>query len=149
MSIGRNPRAATLGPLSGQPHICVRGAPGPDTSPLQEADSALTDIKVSAYISGGVSTDIPSCNRNRPEELQNNPATYEDVLDNESRMNMLRKNLDTKMTIEKSADILFKGLLDDRLYIGFLGFREQHPYFPGMLIERTSNIINERNPIIP
>lgn len=103
-------------------------------------------IKVSVYCPGQVNTDIPNCERNRPAEFQTDPHAYQATPDEEARWESLRKRLSSAVSIDESADILFRGIREDKLYIGPLGFRGQHPKLEAQLRDRTNNIITENNP---
>ena len=83
-----------------------------------------------------------------PDELKNDPSKY--VVTNEERdwLESLSKELAAGKTIEEAADILFRGLQEDKLYIGIPGFREQHPSLVEAIQNRAIDIINERNPSI-
>ncbi|MFQ5834111.1 MAG: hypothetical protein ACE5H4_15510 [Candidatus Thorarchaeota archaeon] len=61
-------------------------------------------------------------------------------------MESVRKQLAAGKTIEEAADILFKGLQEDRLYIGIPGFLDQHPDLADAIQDRATNVVNERNP---
>jgi NAD(P)-dependent dehydrogenase (short-subunit alcohol dehydrogenase family) len=103
-------------------------------------------VKVSVYIPGQVDTDVANAERNRPDELRNDPSTYAVTNDEREWMDSLREQLAAGKSIEESADILFKGLRDDKLYVGVQGFLDQHPWLVEAIQQRGSNIINERNP---
>ena len=113
-----------------------------------ELSQRAPHVKVSVYTPGYVDTDIADSERNRPDELKNDPSKY--VVTNEERewLESLSKELAAGKTIEEAADILFRGLQEDKLYIGIPGFREQHPSLVESIQNRAIDIINERNPSI-
>ncbi|UCC54317.1 MAG: hypothetical protein JSV68_10185 [Anaerolineaceae bacterium] len=58
----------------------------------------------------------------------------------------LRERLATGYSIEESAQILFEGLADDKLYIGPLAFSKLHVDLDELITVRAENILIERNP---
>ncbi len=104
-------------------------------------------IKVSAYCPGQVDTDLTDCERNRPPELQNDPTSYQLTKDEQADWKELKQELSVGKSIEESADILFKGLQQDKLYIGVQDFGDQYDRIVLKLVQaRADNIVNERNP---
>ncbi len=102
-------------------------------------------IKVSVYCPMWVSSELDdTVERNRPSDQPPPPLTPEAKAE-------WRTSLATGISIEESADILFKGIVEDKLYIGPKGFPASAD--PESLISairtRAENIINERNPELP
>jgi NAD(P)-dependent dehydrogenase (short-subunit alcohol dehydrogenase family) len=104
------------------------------------ADSA-PHVKVSVYCPGWVATEFDGVERSRPERFKANAT----ILTEKKRVGW-RKALAGGLSIEESAQILFEGLQDDKLYIGPIGFQEQLPELAGEVRNRTENILNEVNP---
>jgi NAD(P)-dependent dehydrogenase (short-subunit alcohol dehydrogenase family) len=102
------------------------------------------NVNVSVYCPGWVSTEFDGVERSRPERFKGDATLPSD----EQRMKW-REALSGGYSIEKSADILFDGLQNSKLYIGPKGFQEQLPEFAGEVRERTENILNEVNPEKP
>ncbi len=107
-----------------------------------ELSSLAPHINVSVFLPGQVNTDIPDSERNRPKELKNDPEKYV-VTDQEREWwDALRKELNKGKSIEEAADILFKGIREENLYIGIQGFLDQHPNLVEAIQERTNKMIN-------
>lgn len=111
-----------------------------------ELSQRAPHVNVSVYIPGQVDTDIPDSERNRPDELKNDPSSYGVTNEEREWWESLRKQLAAGKSAEEAADILFKGLQEDKLYIGIPGFIDQHPKLVEAIQDRATNIINERNP---
>lgn len=111
-----------------------------------ELSQRAPHVNVSVYIPGQVDTDIPDSERNRPDELKNDPSSYGVTNEEREWWESLRKQLAAGKSAEEAADILFKGLQEDKLYIGIPGFLDQHPKLVEAIQDRATNIINERNP---
>jgi NAD(P)-dependent dehydrogenase (short-subunit alcohol dehydrogenase family) len=104
------------------------------------ADTA-PHVKISAYCPGWVATEFDEIERSRPERFKSDAT-----LVTEKKRAGWRKALAGGLSIEESAQILFDGLKDDKLYIGPKGFEEQLPELAGEVRDRAENILNEVNP---
>lgn len=104
------------------------------------ADSA-PHVKVSVYCPGWVATEFDGIERSRPERFKTDATIV-----TEKKRAGWRKALAGGLSIEESAQILFDGLRDDKLYIGPIGFQEQLPELAGEVRNRTESILNEVNP---
>ena len=104
---------------------------------------ANTPVGVSVYCPGWVNTEIDHGDRSRPER-------FGELNMNEERLAELRKwareMLDGGYSIEKSADILFDGLAENKLYIGVQAFSELGPELPNRVRQRAEHIVEETNP---
>lgn len=109
-----------------------------------ELANTAPHIHLSVYCPGWVDTEFYRVDESRPERFRANAT----VLTDEARANWRRK-LAVGISVEESARILFDGLQNDRLYIGTKAFQEQMPEIADVLRERTENIVNEYNPVLP
>lgn len=133
---GVYPGQPALGSYSASKHAVVSLT----ESLYYELSETAPHIAVSVYIPGGVDTDIPDAERNRPDELKN-----EHDVSNEQRerTKALRNHLAAGKTIEEAADILFKGLRENKLYIGVQGYLDQIPNLVDIIQSRTTKIIDQ------
>lgn len=91
---------------------------------------------------GAVDTDILTSNRNRQERFQEQMTADQHTPESlDGWTNFIASGL----TIEESASVLFDGIQQDQLYIGFKGFAKQRDYGEELQY-RMNNIINETNP---
>ena len=60
-----------------------------------------------------------------------------------------REAIEGGITIDESADILFAGMAEDKLYIGPRAFAGQDEAFTAVVRGRIENIMEERNPQLP
>jgi NAD(P)-dependent dehydrogenase (short-subunit alcohol dehydrogenase family) len=98
-------------------------------------------VRVSVYCPGWVATEFDGIERSRPERFKVNMT----ILTEKKRAGW-RKALAGGLSIEESAQVLFDGLQDDKLYMGPKGFQEQLPELAEEVRNRTENILNEVNP---
>lgn len=107
-----------------------------------EAAQYAPKVGVTCLLPGFVKTDMMTGERNRPQELQNDPSEISDNKDLEKVEEYIANAIEQGIAPEECADILFKGLIKNQLYVitytGPLDFIEQ----------RMSNIINQKNPAI-
>jgi len=59
-----------------------------------------------------------------------------------------REPLSNGISIEESTDIVFDGIMEDKLVIGPKSFKAQLPGLHDVIRTRTENILNELNPSI-
>jgi len=104
------------------------------------ADSA-PNVKVSVYCPGWVATEFYRVDHSRPDRFKENATMV-----SEDQRARWRESLSEGHSIEESAQFLFDGLMDDKLYIGPKAFREQDPEVDEIVRNRTENILNEINP---
>jgi NAD(P)-dependent dehydrogenase (short-subunit alcohol dehydrogenase family) len=101
-------------------------------------------IAVSVYCPGWVDTEFDRVERSRPERFKGDAT----IVTDEQRTGW-REALSNGYSIERSADIFFEGLQDEKLYFGPLAFQEQLPDIADYVRQRTENILNEVNPDKP
>jgi NADP-dependent 3-hydroxy acid dehydrogenase YdfG len=99
-----------------------------------------TRLKVSVLCPGFVNTRLPDSRRNRPAELDNEPAKKEPSPEEKERLEAARKVFEEGMSPGQVADCLFKGLREDKFYIF------THPERKPMVKLRMEDILYERNP---
>ena len=104
---------------------------------------ADSNVNVSVYCPGWVSTEFDTVERSRPERFSDSGT---DKILTPERREGWRKALEGGVSIEESADIMFEGLQADKLYIGTQAFLKDDPDFREMIRNRTENILNETNP---
>ena len=110
----------------------------------REVAAEAPNVKVTVYCPGQVNTNLMDAQRNRPEGEQAKPNEQEQAM-----LQFVSKQLAQAMSPEAAADVLFKGMVEEKLYVGVVGFSEQHPDLVKYIQARTDNIINENNPFIP
>lgn len=98
-------------------------------------------VKVSAYCPGLVASEFYRVEESRPERFKENVT-----LMTAAQRKADEARFATGFPIEKSADILFDGLMQNKLYIGPKAFLEMHPTMDQQINQRAQNIIHERNP---
>ncbi|MEN8171936.1 MAG: SDR family NAD(P)-dependent oxidoreductase [Chloroflexota bacterium] len=104
--------------------------------------SKSSQVKVSVYCPGYVDTELDTIERSRPERFKANGTAMTDEQQAE-----FREALSNGYSIEQSAEILFDGLEDEKLFIGPKAFLEQLPDLYSKVRKRTENILQETNPI--
>ena len=106
-----------------------------------ELEKEAPHVKATVYCPGWVSTEIDTGERSRPARFKKNeiPVT-------EETRKFMRESLAGGISIEESADILFNGLVNDKLYVGPKAFESQLPKFADHVRNRTENILNENIP---
>ena len=98
-------------------------------------------VGISVYCPGWVDSELDRVDQSRPERFKNDHTqmTAED-------RDRWRKALASGFTIEESAEVLFKGLEENKLYIGPKAFAEQLPELAPAARKRIDNILGEVNP---
>lgn len=112
-------------------------------SEMQQKESR---VGVSVYCPAWVSTEFDTVDRSRPERFTDSKPSVE--ISDEMRAGW-RKSLESGVSIEESADILFDGLQRDSLYIGIKGFAEHGQDNANEVLQRAQNIVNEDYPANP
>ncbi|MCX6030500.1 MAG: SDR family NAD(P)-dependent oxidoreductase [Chloroflexi bacterium] len=98
-------------------------------------------VKVSVLCPSWVQTQIMSSARNRPVDLQDEPAPVSPEL--QATWEAFRAAVEVGMSPQEVTDHVFKAIREERLYI------LTHPEFTPMIQERMENILHELNPRIP
>ena len=98
-------------------------------------------VGISVYCPGYVDTELDRVDQSRPERFKNDHTEMTD----EDRVRW-RETLSKGFTIEKSAEVLFEGLKENKLYIGPKAFAEQLPELAPAARKRIENILGEINP---
>ncbi len=98
-------------------------------------------VKVSVYCPGWVDTEFDTIERSRPERFKANATKLTD-----QRREEWRVALAGGFSIEESARILFKGIQENKLYIGPGAFKNQIPELEDAVRTRAERILNEQNP---
>lgn len=75
-----------------------------------------TQVRASVFCPGYVKTRILDAERNRPKELKSDPA--ERTPEQEAIMKYLQESIEAGISPEKAAEILFRGIREEKLYIG-------------------------------
>ena len=103
-----------------------------------------SNVKVSAYCPGWVSTEFDTIERSRPERFSANATLPTDEM-----RPQWREALEGGFSIEESAQFVLDGIRNNKLYIGPQAFKERAPDLVDTLQNRTQNILNETNPELP
>ncbi len=99
-------------------------------------------IKVSVLCPGFVNTRIMDAARNRPAELQNDPAEGKVSPQEETMLQFMRQAIQAGMPPHQVADIVFKAIRDETFYI------LPHPEWKEAIRARMEAILQERNPTL-
>jgi len=99
-------------------------------------------IKVSVLCPGFVNTRIIDAARNRPAELQNEPAERNASPQEETMLQFMRQAIQAGMPPPQVADIVFKAIRDETFYI------LPHPEYKEAIRARMEDILQERNPTV-
>jgi short-subunit dehydrogenase len=97
-------------------------------------------VKVSVLCPATVNTGIADSGRNRPAELQNDPAGETRSPQMEAMEQAFRQLLATGLTPEQVADHVFNAIRDEKFYI------ITHPETKDRVRIRMEDILQERNP---
>jgi NAD(P)-dependent dehydrogenase (short-subunit alcohol dehydrogenase family) len=99
-----------------------------------------TKLKVSVLCPGFVKTRIMDAARNRPTELQNEPAERDVSPQEEQIVQFVRQSVQAGMPPHQVADIVFKAIHDETFYI------LTHSEWKEGIRTRMEDILQERNP---
>jgi NAD(P)-dependent dehydrogenase (short-subunit alcohol dehydrogenase family) len=99
-------------------------------------------VKVSVLCPLWVNTRIADSDRNRPAELQNEPAADIRTPEMEAMEQSLRQVLASGLSIEEVADHVLRAVRDEKFYI------LTHPDTKDAIRRRMENILEERNPVV-
>jgi NAD(P)-dependent dehydrogenase (short-subunit alcohol dehydrogenase family) len=98
-------------------------------------------VKVSVYCPGWVATEFHRVDQSRPDRFKGDASEV-----TEERRANWQAMLEAGFSIEESAQILFEGLAQDKLYIGPQTFMEQLPDLGKWIRGRAENIVEEKTP---
>lgn len=98
-------------------------------------------IGVSVLCPGWVKTQIMDSERNRPQELQNDPSQVVLTPEMEAVVEQYRQECEAGMAPAKVADMVFQAVRDGRFYI------LTHPEFAPLVEARARAVIQGSNPI--
>jgi NAD(P)-dependent dehydrogenase (short-subunit alcohol dehydrogenase family) len=104
-------------------------------------------VKASVLCPGWVKTQVMTSERNRPAELRNPPAPPlppEMQANIEAVVQAMTQALEAGMEPEAVADCVFRAIREEKFYI-IVGDEEFRP----MLQQRTEDVLQGRNPMIP
>lgn len=99
-------------------------------------------VKVSVLCPGYVNTQIMDSERNRPEELRNDPGDVKLNPEHEAAEETLRQTILDGISPDQVADQVFEAIRQDQFYI------LTHPKMKRLVQKRMENILQERNPAI-
>jgi NAD(P)-dependent dehydrogenase (short-subunit alcohol dehydrogenase family) len=108
---------------------------------FQDLANSAPKVKFSVLCPGWVDTDFYRVDQSRPERFRNNVTE----VTNDVRKDW-RASLSSGLSIEETAEILFQGLRDVKLYIGPKAFQKQLPDIVDWIQDRAQNMITETNP---
>jgi len=97
-------------------------------------------LKVSVLCPGFVNTRILEAARNRPAELQNEPAQRKASPQEEAVLQLIRQAVQAGMPPAHVADIVFQAIRDEKFYI------LSHPEWKEAIRTRMEDLLQERNP---
>lgn len=97
-------------------------------------------VKVSVLCPGFINTRFVGAERNRPVELQDDPAVNQLSPEEEQRVQRMRQLLQEGMPPDQVADYVVKAIREEKFYI------LTHPEFKKEIETRMENILQERNP---
>ena len=99
-------------------------------------------IKVSVLCPGFVNTRILDSARNRPAQLQNDPAKESMSPNSGAVLQFMRQAVQAEMPPQQVADIVFQAIRDEKFYI------LTHPQWKEAIRVRMEDILQERNPTL-
>ncbi len=97
-------------------------------------------VHVSVICPGWVKTQIMSSERNRPAELQNDPAKGRQSPESEQAYQDMLRAIETGITTQQVAEQVFSAIRDEKFYI------LTHPEFNPYIQERMKEILQMGNP---
>jgi short-subunit dehydrogenase len=100
-------------------------------------------VNVSVYCPDRVHTELDTIERSRPERFKNEPPSKQ--LSEEAKAG-LSEFVKGGLSIDESANFVFDGLRENKLYIGPKAFQYVKKDILELIRNRAENIINERNP---
>jgi NAD(P)-dependent dehydrogenase (short-subunit alcohol dehydrogenase family) len=100
-------------------------------------------VNVSAYCPDLVRTEIITIERSRPERFKNEPPSKSM---SEEWQAWASDKIKTGFSIDESANFLFDGIRENKLYVGLNAFLPVKEDYLKLVMNRAENIINERNP---
>ncbi len=99
-------------------------------------------VKVSVLCPGYVNTQIMDSERNRPEELRNDPGEVKLSPEHKAAEETLQQTILDGISPDQVADQVFEAIRQDQFYI------LTHPKMKRLVQKRMENILQERNPAI-
>jgi NAD(P)-dependent dehydrogenase (short-subunit alcohol dehydrogenase family) len=109
------------------------------------ADSA-PQIKVSVYLPGLVNTELYRAEESRPARFGKTDIASDTNYEHEGVRDFFKRY---GFSIEEAVRVLFKGIAQDKLYIGPTAFQKQSPKIQDAIQRRAENIVKELNPEHP
>ena len=100
-------------------------------------------IKVSVLCPGFVKTRVMDCERNRPVELENNPAEVKTRSEFDFIVQNNRKAFLGGVSPDHVANLVFNAIREEKFYI------HTHPELKNLIQDRMEDILQERNPKVP
>ena len=110
-----------------------------ETLYFEMADYA-PNVGVTCLCPGFVKTDMLTGERNRPQELQNDPSEVSENEDVEQMMQFLTSAIEQGISPEECTGALFEGISNNQLYV----LTETQSL--GIIEERMQNILKRQNP---
>jgi len=101
-----------------------------------------TNIRTSVLCPGFVQSNIANSERNRPTEYRNRENSGNPDFLHSETIDRMRQKIESGMTPKDAAEITFKGIINDQLYIlTDMDWNQQ-------IKTRVENIVQQHNPII-
>ena len=137
------------GPGQGIYKVTKHGVVSLSETLFHELTMGGANIGVSVLCPGLIDTNVLDCERNRPTELQNDPAVQEAIEaspEAQAFIQAFRSALRAGMSPQQVADIVFNAVREKKFYI----FANAEP-FRASIQARMEDIVQERNPttVIP
>lgn len=132
------------GPGSSPYYITKHGVVALSEILYRELEQARHKVGVSVLCPGFIKTNIVECGRNRPKELENDPAEIKIKMADplvQERIQFARQMIDGGMPPQQAADIVFNAIREKEFYI--LANAEQHK---PVIQKRMEDILQQRNP---
>ena len=130
-------------PLQGVYNVCKHGVVALSETLHHELTMRETKLKVSVLCPGFVSTRIMDCERNRPEDLKNDPSEVKKHPEYEAYVEGYRQMLESGMEPGGVADLVFAAIREEKFYI------HTHEEFKELIRNRTEDILQGTGPRVP
>jgi NAD(P)-dependent dehydrogenase (short-subunit alcohol dehydrogenase family) len=109
---------------------------------LELAKQGISKVRVSVLCPGWVNTELENSERSRPAQFSKGSTTT-----SRETKKKFRALLESGFSPERTAEILFEGIAQDKLYIGPVAFENLMNGIQSAIKQRGINIAQEQNPV--
>jgi len=104
-------------PLQGVYNVSKHGVVALSETLNHELTMRQTKLKVSVLCPGYVNTRVLDCERNRPEDLQNDPTEIKEHPEYESYTESVEQQIKTGLNPKRAAELVFDAIREEKFYI--------------------------------